>query len=196
MYFVLFKQKTADEIHISDWSSDVCSSVLGTHLMEDFYYAGGLRGLLARIGDLLNLDCRTVNGRTLGENIAGAEVYDDDVIRTRDNPLSATGGTAVLRGNLAPDGAIIKPTAAEPHLLKHRGRAVVFETVDEMYARIDDEDLDVTADSVLVLKNGGPLGAPGMPEWGQLPIPKKLLRAGVRDMLRISDARQIGRAHV
>src|SRR3546814_4494803 len=112
-------------MRISDWSSDVCSSDL------DFYYAGGLRGLLARIGDLLNLDCLTVNGRTLGENIAGAEVYDDDVIRTRDNPLSATGGTAVLRGNLAPDGAIIKPTAAEPHLLKHRGRAVVFETVED-----------------------------------------------------------------
>jgi len=167
----------------------------GTHLMEDFYYAGGLRGLLNRIGDLLNLDCLTVNGRTLGENIAGAEVYDDDVIRTRDNPLSPTGGTAVLRGNLAPDGAIIKPTAAEPRLLKHRGKAVVFESVDDMYARVDDENLDVTADSVLVLKNGGPLGAPGMPEWGQLPIPKKLLRDGVRDMLRISDARMSGTSY-
>jgi dihydroxy-acid dehydratase len=134
----------------------------------------------------------TVNGRTLGENIAGAEVFNDEVILPRDNPLHATGGTAVLRGNLAPDGAIIKPTAAEPQLHSHTGPAVVFESVDEMYAHIDDEDLDVNADSVLVLKNAGPHGAPGMPEWGQLPIPKKLLKAGVRDMLRVSDCRMSG----
>ncbi len=167
----------------------------GTYLMEDFYYAGGLRALLARIVDLLDPTCRTVNGRTLGENIAGAESFNDEVIRSRDNPLSPTGGTAVLRGNLAPDGAIIKPTAAEPHLLQHRGPAVVFRSIEDMYARIDDESLAVTADSVLVLQNAGPLGGPGMPEWGQLPIPKKLLRQGVRDMVRISDARMSGTSY-
>jgi dihydroxy-acid dehydratase len=167
----------------------------GKYLMEDFYYAGGLRALLGQIRDLLDLSCRTVNGRTLGENIEGAEIYNDEVIRVRNNPLSPTGGTAVLRGNLAPEGAIIKPTAAEPQLMRHRGPAVVFENVDDMYARIDDESLDVTADSVLVLKNAGPKGAPGMPEWGQLPIPKKLLREGVRDMVRISDCRMSGTSY-
>lgn len=167
----------------------------GKYLMEDFYYAGGLRALLRQIGDLLDLDCPTVNGRTLGENIANAEVFNDEVIRSRNNPLSPTGGTAVLRGNLAPDGAIIKPTAAESHLHKHTGPAVVFENVDEMYARIDDPDLDVTAESVLVLKNAGPLGGPGMPEWGQLPIPKKLLAQGIRDMVRISDCRMSGTSY-
>jgi len=164
----------------------------GEFLMEDFYYAGGLRALLSRIPDLLELGCRTVNGRTLGENIDGAEVYDERVVLGRNQPLSPTGGTAVLRGNLAPDGAIIKPTAADPRLLAHEGPAVVFRDVEEMYARIDDEDLDVGPDSVIVLQNAGPRGAPGMPEWGQLPIPKKLLRDGVRDMLRISDARMSG----
>ena len=167
----------------------------GKYLMEDFYYAGGLRALLRQIGDLLDLDCPTVNGRTLGENIADAEVFNDEVIRSRNNPLSPTGGTAVLRGNLAPDGAIIKPTAAEAHLHKHTGPAVVFENVDEMYAKVDDPDLEVTAESVLVLKNAGPLGGPGMPEWGQLPIPKKLLAEGVRDMVRISDCRMSGTSY-
>ena len=167
----------------------------GKYLMEDFYYAGGLRALLAKIPDLLNLDCPTVNGATLGENIDGAGVFDDEVIRSRNNPLSPTGGTAVLRGNLAPDGAIIKPTAAEPHLLKHTGPAVVFENIDDLYARIDDDDLDVSADSVLVLKNAGPHGGPGMPEWGQLPIPKKLLEQGVRDMVRVSDCRMSGTSY-
>jgi dihydroxy-acid dehydratase len=164
----------------------------GKFLMEDFYYAGGLRALLGRVTDLLDLSCTTVNGRTLGDNIEGAEVFEADVIRARNDPLSATGGTAVLRGNLAPDGAIIKPTAAEPRLLSHRGPAVVFDNIDDLYARIDDEDLEVDADSVLVLRNAGPLGGPGMPEWGQLPIPKKLLRQGVRDMVRISDCRMSG----
>jgi len=166
-----------------------------TYLMEDFYYAGGLRALLRELGERLRLDCLTVNGNTLGENIADARIYNDDVIRTRDKPLSETGGLAVLRGNLAPDGAIIKPTAAEPHLLKHAGRAVVFEDYNAMNARIDDESLDVDENSVLVLKNGGPLGGPGMPEWGQLPIPKKLLKKGVRDMVRISDARMSGTSY-
>ena len=164
----------------------------GIYLMEDFYYAGGLRALLKQIDDLLNLDRIVCNGRTLGANIETAEVYNDEVIFSRDKPLSPTGGTAALSGNLAPTGAIIKPTAAEERLLQHTGIAVVFENVDDMYARIDDPDLDVTADSVLVLKNAGPKGAPGMPEWGQLPIPQKLLKQGVRDMLRISDCRMSG----
>ncbi len=165
------------------------------YLMEDFYYAGGLRALMAELKDLLNLDCLTVNGRTLGQNLEDAKIYNDDVIRRRTNPLSASGGLAVLRGNLAPDGAVIKPTAAEPHLLKHTGPAVVFRNYDDLYARIDDENLNVDANSVLVLQNAGPLGGPGMPEWGQLPIPKKLLQQGVRDMVRISDARMSGTSY-
>ena len=165
------------------------------YLMEDFYYAGGLRALLAELGERLHGECSTVNGRTLAENIAGAKIYNDDVIRTRDKPLSPTGGLAVLRGNLAPNGAIIKPTAAEPHLLTHTGRAVVFSDYNDMAERIDDESLAVDENSVLVLKNGGPLGGPGMPEWGQLPIPRKLLRKGVRDMVRISDARMSGTSY-
>jgi dihydroxyacid dehydratase/phosphogluconate dehydratase len=165
------------------------------YLMEDFYYAGGLRALLAGLKDKLNLGCLTVNGRTLGENLAGAKVYNADVIRPLDNPLAASGGLAVLRGNLAPDGAVIKPTAAEPQLLKHTGRAVVFKDYNDMAARIDDENLDIDANSVIVLQNGGPLGGPGMPEWGQLPIPKKLLARGVRDMVRISDARMSGTSY-
>jgi dihydroxy-acid dehydratase len=167
----------------------------GKYLMEDFFYAGGLRALLATIGDKLALDARTVNGRTLGENVSGAEVFNDDVILPRDKALVASGSLAVLRGNLAPNGAVIKPAAAEPRLLKHSGRALVFADYNDMAARIDDPALDVTPDSVLVLKNAGPLGAPGMPEWGQLPIPKKILAQGVRDMLRISDARMSGTSY-
>src|SRR5712671_5884197 len=165
------------------------------YLMEDFYYAGGLRALLAQIRALLNLDCLTVNGKTLGENLDGARVYNADVIRLLDNPLAQNGGLAVLRGNLAPDGAVIKPTAAEPHLLKHTGRAVVFKDYNDMAARIDSDTLDVDQNSVLVLQHAGPLGAPGMPEWGQLPIPKKILAQGVRDMVRISDARMSGTSY-
>jgi dihydroxy-acid dehydratase len=167
----------------------------GQYLMEDFYYAGGLRALLAEIGPLLKLDCRTVSGKTLGENIAGAQVHNTDVIRTREKALSPSGGLAVLRGNLAPDGAVIKPLAAESRLLKHAGPAVVFGNYQEMLTRIDDEALNVDENSVLVLQNAGPLGAPGMPEWGQLPIPRKLLRKGVRDMVRISDARMSGTSY-
>jgi dihydroxy-acid dehydratase len=165
------------------------------YLMEDFYYAGGLRALMAELGDLLRADCPTLNGRSLGENVARAKIHNTDVIRTRDNPVSATGGLAVLRGNLAPDGAVIKPAAAEPHLLRHVGPAVVFKDYNDMAARIDDEKLKVDANSVLVLQNAGPLGGPGMPEWGQLPIPKKLLKKGVRDMVRISDARMSGTSY-
>jgi dihydroxy-acid dehydratase len=167
----------------------------GRYLMEDFYYAGGLRALMSRIGDLLALDARTVEGRTLGEAIAGAQVFNDDVILPRERALVASGSLAVLRGNLAPDGAVIKPAAAEPRLLRHRGAAVVFDNYDDMARRIDDPALPVTPDSVIVLKHAGPLGAPGMPEWGQLPIPKKLLERGVRDMLRISDARMSGTSY-
>ena len=167
----------------------------GKYLMEDFFYAGGLRGHMERLRDLLNLDCLTVNGRTLGENIAGAEVFNDDVIRPRSNALQAEGGVAVLRGNLCPDGAVVKTSAAEPHLLAHKGPAVVFEDYNDMAARIDDPALEVTKDSVLVLRNAGPQGGPGMPEWGQLPLPQKLLKQGVRDMLRISDARMSGTSY-
>ena len=165
------------------------------YLMEDFYYAGGLRALLAELKDLLNLDCRTVNGKTLGENLAGARIYNDDVIRPRSRPLKAAGGLVVVKGNLAPNGAVIKAAAATPSLLKHTGKAVVFDDYNDMAARIDRDDLEVDADSVLVLRNAGPLGGPGMPEWGMLPVPKKLLKEGVRDMVRISDARMSGTSY-
>jgi dihydroxy-acid dehydratase len=167
----------------------------GRFLMEDFYYAGGLRAVLERLGPLIERSALTVNGRTLGENISGCTVYSDEVIRPLDRPLVASGSLAVLRGNLAPDGAVIKPAAADPKLLKHTGPALVFENYNDMMARIDDPALDVSADSVLVLRCAGPRGAPGMPEWGQLPIPKKLLRQGVRDMVRISDARMSGTSY-
>jgi len=167
----------------------------GKYLMEDFFYAGGLRALLAGIADLLALSERTVNGRTLGENIAGAEVFDRDVILPRERALVERDSLAVLRGNLAPDGAVIKPAAAEPQLWRHTGPAVVFADYNDMAARIDDPALPVTKDSVLVLQNAGPQGAPGMPEWGQLPIPRKLLEQGVRDMVRISDARMSGTSY-
>jgi dihydroxy-acid dehydratase len=167
----------------------------GKYLMEDFYYAGGLRGLMSRLTDLLDLSAPTVNDCTLGENLEGAEVFNDDVIRTRDNPIVKNDGLAVLRGNLAPDGAVIKPPAMEPQLQQHTGRAVVFKDYNDMGARIDDPALDVDKDSVLVLQSAGPQGAPGLPEWGQLPIPKKLLQQGVRDMVRISDARMSGTSY-
>lgn len=164
----------------------------GEYLMEDFYYAGGLSALLNQIGDRLDLDQRTVNGQTLGENVAGSKVYDDDVIRPLGNPISGAGGIVVLRGNLAPDGCVLKRSAASPDLLHHVGRAVVFEDLDDLHARIDSPDLDVDESCVLVLKGGGPIGAPGMPEWGMLPMPKKVLDKGIRDMVRISDARMSG----
>ncbi len=165
------------------------------YLMEDFYNAGGLGALLSRIGDLLHLDCRTVSGRSLGEDISAAKVIDPDVIRPRDNPVSDEGGTFVLRGNLAPHGCVVKPVAADRRLFHHRGPAVVFENRGDLKQRLNDPDLPVTADSVLVLKNAGPQGGPGFPEWGMLPIPDKLLRLGVRDMVRISDARMSGTSY-
>jgi dihydroxy-acid dehydratase len=167
----------------------------GRFLMEDFYYAGGLRGVLARLADLLHLDAMTVSGATLGQGLDEVVVSNDEVIRLRSNPASIEGGVAVVRGNLAPNGAVIKQTAATPALLVHTGPAVVFRDYNDLSARIDDPDLPVTADSVLVLQHAGPLGGPGMPEWGMLPIPKKLLQAGVRDMVRISDARMSGTSY-
>jgi dihydroxy-acid dehydratase len=167
----------------------------GRFLMEDFYYAGGLRGLLSRLMEHLDLSCPNVCGLTLGETLDGASVHNDEVIRPLNNPVSAEGGTAVLTGSLAPDGCVIKKTACDPKFLRHEGPAVVFRDYNDMEARIDDPALEVTPDSVLVLQNCGPIGAPGMPEWGMLPIPKKLLEAGVRDMLRISDARMSGTSY-
>jgi dihydroxy-acid dehydratase len=166
-----------------------------TYLMEDFFYAGGLPALLERIRVHLQTDASTVNGKTLGENIEGAQVFHDDVIRPLDKPIYAEGALAVLRGNLAPDGVVIKPSACAPHLLQHSGRAVVFDDYPSLKQAIDDPALDVTGDDILVLRNAGPQGGPGMPEWGMLPIPTKLLKQGVTDMLRLSDARMSGTSY-
>jgi dihydroxy-acid dehydratase len=167
----------------------------GAYLMEDFAYAGGLTGLLGRLRDHLHLDRPTVSGHTLGEIVADAPVHDPDVIRPLDRPLFPEGGIAVLRGNLAPDGAVIKHVAADPALLRHTGPAVVFDGYREMRHRINDESVHVDERSVLVLRNAGPVGGPGMPEWGMLPIPDRLLRRGVRDMVRVSDARMSGTSY-
>jgi len=167
----------------------------GEYLMEDFFYAGGARGFLARIAPFLDLSARTVTGLTLGENLAGAEVYNEEIIRPLDRPLQAEGGVAILRGSLAPRGAVIKTSAADPKLLQHTGPAVVFEDYNDMNARLDDPALEVTADSVLVLRQAGPQGGPGFPEWGMMPIPRKLLQQGVRDMVRVSDARMSGTSY-
>jgi dihydroxy-acid dehydratase len=167
----------------------------GAYLMEDFYYAGGLRALLAQIAELLHVDRRTVNGKSLRDNLDGAHTFHDDVIRPRDKAVAAEGGLAVLRGNLAPRGAVIKPLAADPRLLKHTGPAVVFDGYADLLERIDDPELDVDEDSVLVLRGAGPLGGPGMPEHGMLPIPDRLLKRGIRDMVRISDARMSGTSY-
>ncbi|MET0605722.1 MAG: L-arabinonate dehydratase [Beijerinckiaceae bacterium] len=165
------------------------------YLMEDFFYAGGLPAMMMRISDRLHLDAMTVTGRTIGENIAGAEVYNDDVIRPVENPIYEQGALAVLKGNLAPDGCVIKPSACEKRFLKHTGPALVFDDYPSMKKAVDRDDLDVTADHVLILRNAGPQGGPGMPEWGMLPIPKKLLKQGIRDMVRISDARMSGTSY-
>jgi len=170
----------------------------GRHLMDDFHSAGGLPAFLGRLAEVegaLHLTRPTVSGRTLGENIAGAVVHDTDVIRSPDNALAAEGGVAVLRGNLAPNGAVIKHIAADPKLLTHTGPAVVFDDYADLRARIDDPSLGITADSVLVLRGSGPVGGPGMPEYGMLPIPAHLLEQGVRDMVRISDARMSGTSY-
>lgn len=166
----------------------------GRFLMEEFFDAGGLPVVMRRIAEKLHLGAPAVEGGTMGERIADARGWNDEVIRTVDNPLTPKGGLVVLRGNLAPDGAILKPSAASPRLMQHRGRAVVFKDADDLRARIDDPDLDVDADSVLVLQNAGPRGYPGMPEVGTMALPKKLLAAGVTDMVRVSDARMSGTA--
>lgn len=166
----------------------------GRFLMEEFFDAGGLPVVMNRIAEKLQLGAPAIEGGTIGERIANAVCYDDEVIRTRDNPLTEQGGIMVLKGNLAPDGAIIKPSAASPRLMQHRGKAIVFETAEDMRARIDDPDLEVDADSILVLKNAGPRGYPGMPEVGTMALPKKLLAQGITDLVRISDARMSGTA--
>ncbi|ALI55327.1 L-arabinonate dehydratase [Celeribacter marinus] len=165
------------------------------YLMEDFYYAGGLRALMKQMEAMLDTSCITVTGQTLGDGIKDAQVYNDDVIRPLDNPVYAEGSLALLRGNLCPDGAVIKPAACDPKYYEHEGPALVFDSYPEMKAAIDDENLDVTPDTVLVLRNAGPQGGPGMPEWGMLPIPKALIKQGHRDMLRISDARMSGTSY-
>ncbi len=163
----------------------------GQHLMEDFYYAGGLPCVMKELLPLLHGEALTVSGRTVADEVTGVEIRNRELIRPLDSPLHPEGGTAILYGNLAPDGAVIKQTAASPHLLRHRGRALVFERYETLRDRIDD-DLDVDEHTVLVLQNAGPLGGPGFPEWGHLPIPGKLLRAGVKDIVRVSDARMSG----
>jgi dihydroxy-acid dehydratase len=167
----------------------------GAFLMEDFFYAGGLPALLKQLESKLHTDAMTVTGKPLSQTIALATVYNDDVIRPLDKAVSTANGLAVLKGNIAPDGCVIKPSAAEPHLLKHSGPALVFEDYDAMMRAVNDESLDVTRDHIMVLKNCGPVGGPGMPEWGMMPIPKRLLKQGVRDMLRISDARMSGTSY-
>jgi len=166
-----------------------------TYLMEDFYYAGGIRALMERMRAHLDTETLTCTGRTLGENIAGAKVVNDDVIRPLDNPIYAEGALAVLKGNLAPDGCVIKPSAMDPRFLKHAGPALVFDDYPSMKQAVEDENLVITPDHVLVLRNAGPQGGPGMPEWGMLPMPKALLKRGIRDMLRMSDARMSGTSY-
>ena len=165
------------------------------YLMEDFYNAGGLRALMAQLGDKLHGECPTITGRSIAENVSDAELIDDDVIRTAENPVQAEGGTFVLRGNLAPHGCVVKPSAATQDLFNHRGPALVFDDYPDLKAKLNDPELDVTADTVLVLRNAGPEGGPGFPEWGMLPIPDKLLKQGVRDMVRLSDARMSGTSY-
>ena len=165
------------------------------YLMEDFYYAGGLLALMNNIRDKLDLSALTVTGRTLGEAIEGAEVFNDDVIRPLSNPVYHEGSLAVLKGNLAPNGSVIKPAACDPKYHVHEGPAIVFDSYPEMKKFVDDEASEVTADHVMVLRNAGPLGGPGMPEWGMLPMPKKLVMQGHRDMLRLSDARMSGTSY-
>ena len=169
----------------------------GEHLMEDFYYAGGLPAVMAQISDLLYLDALTVSGQTVGENMESVptEIVSEDVIRPRERPLDEGGSLVVLYGSLCPDGAVLKVSAADPALLRHEGRAVVFEDIHDLAERVDDPELEIDASCVMVLRNAGPVGAPGMPEWGHLPIPAKLLRVGVADLLRISDARMSGTSY-
>jgi dihydroxy-acid dehydratase len=202
LHLLAFARRAEIDFTLEDWDTlgrdipclvDLMPS--GRFLMEDFYYAGGVPGVMSRIRDKLHLDALTVTGRPVSQNIEGATVYDDQVITPVATPFKPHGGIAVLKGNLAPDGAVIKPSAASPHLLNHTGPAVVFSSIEDLKARIDDPALEVTADSVLVLQNCGPRGYPGMAEVGNMPLPRKLLAQGVRDMVRISDARMSGTAY-
>ena len=190
------------DLSLDDWSHGKGVPTLvnlqpsGKYLMEEFYYSGGLPAVLRRLGEngMLNKDALTVNGKSIWDNVKDSECYNDDVIRTMDNPLVASGGICILRGNLAPRGAVLKPSAASPHLLKHRGKAVVFENFDMYKARINDPELDIDENSVMVLKNCGPKGYPGMAEVGNMGLPPKVLKKGIKDMVRISDARMSGTA--
>src|SRR5262250_2537635 len=167
----------------------------GHYLMEDFYYAGGLPAVIRELGGLIHHDALTVNGKTMGENVDEAPCYNREVVKPLADPLKRNSGIAVLRGNLCPDGAVIKPSAATPELMKHRGRAIVFENIEDFYARVDDPGLEIDSTCVMVLKNCGPRGYPGMPEVGNMPLPARILRSGVKDMVRISDARMSGTAY-
>jgi dihydroxy-acid dehydratase len=167
----------------------------GRFLMEDFYYAGGVPAIVRELGDIIHRDALTVSGKTIGENNADAQCWNREVIREIANPIRERAGLAVVRGNLAPDGAVVKPSAATPKLLKHRGRAVVFESIEDFKARIDDPHLDVDENSVMVMKGAGPMGYPGMPEVGNMPLPPKLLAKGIKDIVRVSDARMSGTAY-
>jgi dihydroxy-acid dehydratase len=204
VHLLALAKRIGVELDLQDWDalgSQVSCLVnlqpSGKHLMEDFYYAGGLPVVLKELAErkLLHTDALTVNGKSIGENVASAECWNRDVIHTYDQPFKAEAGIAVLKGNLAPNGAVIKPSAGSPHLFKHRGRAVVFENIEHFYARIDDPNLDVDENCVLVLKNCGPKGYPGMPEVGNMPLPPKVLKTGITDMVRISDARMSGTAY-
>jgi dihydroxy-acid dehydratase len=202
IHLIAIARRLGHELTLDDFSRaseevPVLCNVMpsGKYLMEDFYYAGGLMALVKQIAPYLELDCISANGRTLGENIAAATPYNSDVIRSLDNPVYPSGGLIVLRGTLAPRGAVLKRAAADPRLMQHTGPAVVFKNHKDLLARIDDPDLDITADSVIVMQDAGPIGAPGMPEWGMIPVPKKLLAQGVRDMVRISDGRMSGTSY-
>lgn len=189
---------TLDELDAAGRTTPVIANIRPSgkqYLMEDFYYAGGLRALMAQMKDRLDLDVMTVSGFKLGDTLEGAEVYNDDVIRPLSNPIYHEGSLAVLRGNLAPNGCVIKPSACEERLRVHEGPALVFDSYPEMKKAVEDESLEVTADHIMVLRNAGPKGGPGMPEWGMLPIPKKLIKQGIRDMLRISDSRMSGTSY-
>lgn len=187
-----------DDLDTAGRTTPVLANIRPTgkaYLMEDFYYAGGLRALMAKLSSKLDLSALTVSGVTLGETLEGAKCYNDDVIRSLDNPVYHEGSLAVLKGNLAPTGAVIKPAACDPRFHKHQGPALVFDSYPEMKAAVDNENLDITPDHVMVLRGAGPQGGPGMPEWGMLPIPKALLKQGHRDMLRLSDARMSGTSY-
>jgi dihydroxy-acid dehydratase len=190
------------DLNLQDWDllgSDVPCLVnlmpSGQFLMEDFYYAGGLPAVIRELGSLIHRDALTVNGKSIGENVEAAPCYNRDVVKSVAEPLKPNSGIAVLRGNLCPNGAVIKPSAATPELMKHRGRAIVFENIEDFYARVDDPGLDIDPTCVMVLKNCGPRGYPGMPEVGNMPLPARILQTGVKDMVRISDARMSGTAY-